>query len=405
MLDSGVRKALKAAAFVLYNAVIVCAIFATLEFSARWYVSAKRGRGREQAEEIIDRWSAFRTTSNFDRLGVHHNSQGFRRDTDVALAKPPGTKRIFVLGGSVAYGAETVYPEIDSRWKITNHETIDYFLQQRLTAAFPSTHWEVINAAVSGFQLHEDLARILSVLLRYQPDAVILLDGVNDLSELIRSGPDFDAYAQTALAAQFNDLTDPRGLPALETMLSTWLVRNSVLFRAIHDRAEHRAHLGYRRQRIAGRVAPGLRLADLSPSEEQRYLVIASQIGYYKHVVQQIHRILSVDAIDDLFVLQPTLRLSRKPLTEVETRLAEYDRSVAGKLEMYAYESLYPVMAAQLSEESRRERFHFLNLTGVFDPLTVQTFTDYCHLTPDGNRAIAEAIFESAGPWLRERPH
>ena len=388
------RKALKAAAFVLYNLVIVCAIFAVAEYSARWYISTKRGRGREQAEEIIDRWSAFRTTPNFDRVGVHHNPQGFRRDAPVSLEKPPGTTRIFLLGASVAYGAETIYPEIDAHWKINNRETIDYYLEQRLNATIPSTHWEVINAAVSGFQLHEDLARILSVLLRYKPDAVILLDGVNDLSQLIRSGPDYDPYAQTALSEQFNDLTDPHGLPALETMLSTWLVRNSVLFRALHDRAEHRAHLEYRRARIQGTISPGLKLADLSPLDQQRYQVIASQSGYYAHAVRQIHRILAADGIDDLFLLQPTLRLTRKPLTEVESRLAEYDRAVAGKLELYSYETLYPAIASQLSSDAPTEGYRFENLTTVFDQIPAQTFTDYCHLTPAGNHAIADAIFE-----------
>lgn len=388
------RPALKAAAFVLYNVVIVGLIFAVAEYSTRWYVSAKRGRGREQAEEIIDRWSAFRTSPNFDRIGVHHNPQGFRRDTSVSLEKPPGTRRIFLLGGSVAYGAETIYPEIDARWKISNHETIDYYLEQRLNATRPGTHWEVINAAVSGFQLHEDLARILSVLLRYKPDAVILLDGVNDLSQLIRSGPDYDPYAQTALAEQFNDLTDPHGLPSLATMLSTWLVRNSVLFRVLHDRAEHRAHRLYRRERIAGPVAPGLSLADLSPADQQRYRTIAAQADSYRHAVRQIHRILALDGIDDFFVLQPTLRLTRKPLTDVESRLADYDRSVAGKLELYTYESLYPAIAAQLTDDSRVEGYRFLNLIDVFDSESDQTFTDYCHLTPAGNRIIAEAIFE-----------
>lgn len=394
VLNSGVRPALKAAGFVLYNVVIIGLIFAVAEYSARWYVSAKRGRGREQAEEIIDRWSAFRTSPNFDRVGVHHNPQGFRRDTSVPLEKPPGTTRVFLLGASVAYGAETIYPEIDARWKISNHETIDYYLEQDLNATHPSTHWEVINAAVSGFQLHEDLARILSVLLRYKPDAVILLDGVNDLSQLIRSGPDYDPYAQTALAEQFNDLTDPHGLPSLATMLSTWLVRNSVLFRALHDRAEHRAHRRYRQERIAGPLAPGVNFDDLSPVDQQRYRTIAAQADSYRHAVRQIHRILALDGIDDLFVLQPTLRLSKKPLAEIETRLAEYDRSVAGKLELYAYESLYPAIAGQLTEDAPAEGYRFLNLIDVFDHESAQTFTDYCHLTPMGNRLIAEAIFE-----------
>jgi hypothetical protein len=119
-----VIKALKAGAFAVYLAFIVCLVFATAEYAARMYLSKTRGRGREQAEILIDRWAAFRLSPNYTRAGVHHNAQGFRRDQDVPVEKPANTVRIFLMGASTAYGAETVYPEIDARWKMSNHETI-----------------------------------------------------------------------------------------------------------------------------------------------------------------------------------------------------------------------------------------------------------------------------------------
>jgi len=388
-------KTLKTAAFAVYVALIVFAVLAAAEYATRFYLSRTRGRGREQAEILMDRWAAFRVTPNYTRAGVHHNAQGFRRDQDVALEKPINTVRIFLMGASTAYGAETVYPEIDPRWKISNRETIDAYLEERLNAAFPSRHWEVINAALSGSALHQELARLLSIVLRYRPDAVILMDGVNDLSRFAEANPNYDPYLNLPLLDEFNDLTDPHGLASLRTMLSIWLVRNSAMFRTLYDRAAHRAHLEYRRQRLAGGPVPAnLHFTDLAPDEQTRYQVVASQIGSYRHTVRQIHRILALDGIQDLFLLQPTLRLTRKPLVDREPVLAEYDRAVAGRVEFYAYQTLYPLIAKQLTEDAPAEGYQFLDLTSVFDALNDQTFTDYCHLTPAGNRAAADKIFE-----------
>jgi len=63
-------------------------------------------------------------------------------------------------------------------------------------------------------------------------------------------------------------------------------------------------------------------------------------------------------------------------------------------VEFYSYQTLYPLIAKQLTEDAPAEGYHFLDLTSVFDGLNVQTFTDYCHLTPAGNRVAADKIFE-----------
>lgn len=368
----------------------MCAAFAAAEYGVRAYVSGKHGRGREQADVIPDRWAAFRNSANYDRTGVHHNSQGFRRDSDISLDKPAGTVRIFLLGGSAAYGAETVYPEIDDHWRIDNHQTIDFFLEQKLNAMYPEKRWEVINAAVKGYRLHQDLARIQSVLLRYRPDAIVLIDGVNDMSGLIDAGPRYDPYAETPLGEEFEDLTNPHSFRSLRVMLATWLYRNSVLFRVLRDRAIGSVRMQYRERRQKAEPVP--EQFELTSDEQQRVTEIAGQIGYYRHAVRQIHRVLALDGIEDIFVLQPALRLTKKIFAGSEARLAEYDRAVAGRIEIAAYRELYPEIAKQLSED--RDGYRFLDFTHELDGMTTQAFTDYCHLTPDANRAIADRLFE-----------
>jgi hypothetical protein len=86
-----------------------------------------------------------------------HSAHGFRRDGLIELAKPEGTFRIFVLGGSALYGIGVQggdsYPAHPS---LANDETITFFLERdlnsRVRAAGFDVDVEVINAGVTAYQ-------------------------------------------------------------------------------------------------------------------------------------------------------------------------------------------------------------------------------------------------------------
>ena len=50
-----------------------------------------------------------------DTRGVTHNAQGFRRTEDVSATKPSGTYRVFLMGGSTAYGLRVTVSERTSQ--------------------------------------------------------------------------------------------------------------------------------------------------------------------------------------------------------------------------------------------------------------------------------------------------
>jgi len=95
---------------------------------------------------------------------VATNSQGLH-DRERALAKPPGTYRVAVLGDS--------YPEA---LQVDVERTFWRLLEQRLEAcAFRSAkHIDVINLGVSGFGTGQALRMLQTRGLAYQPDLVIL---------------------------------------------------------------------------------------------------------------------------------------------------------------------------------------------------------------------------------------
>lgn len=385
---------LRTAAFLLYTVLIVCAILAAAEYLARAYTSS-RHRGTAQSPLILDRWAAYRNNPAYQRPWLHHTSAGFRRDREVSVQKPANTVRVFLAGGSVAYGAGTLYPEIDNTFQISDHETIDYFLEQKLNAAFPDRRWEVINAAVRGYRLHQDLALILSTLLRYKPHFIVLLDGVNDMIGYLDESERGDPYTETQLREEFDLLTDPRSFRSLRVSFSTWLENNSALYQMLRERLLRQAFMRTREREMEARVVPAqVEWNDLSGADQKKYTTARAELASYLRVVHQIHEILQIDGVGHAFALQPHLLVTHKTLAGSEPRLLAYHRTVVGPLGIYGFETLYPELAARLASDSAEMKYRFLNLGPVFDGMKQQAFTDECHLTPDGDRAIADALFD-----------
>ena len=383
--------ALKIALVIFYNVAFVCGVFGLAEYVARRLT----GSPVNQIELKLDRWAGFRNNPAYHGNQVQLNEAGFRRDSNILPRKPADTIRIFLLGGSVAYGGETLYPEIDDTWKINNHETIDFDLEQRLNTAYRAKHWEVINAAVKGYLLNQDLALYLSAVQRYHPDYLILLDGVNDLYSLLRLPDTYDGYRQAGLGAEFDGLTSPVSM-SLPFVSSTWLLDRSSLYRLVRQSVSRRHQLHARKERIREAEAhPRPGLAGMTPDEQKQYRLAAAELGEYMRPVRQIHRLAAMDGTRTLFALQPHIAVTRKAFTSSESKVLEYWTKLDGPLYVYGFQNLYPRLSSELADGAQIDGYQFVDLTGAFDHVSAQAFTDYCHLTPAGNQALANALFAS----------
>ena len=253
----------------------------------------------------------------------------------------------------------------------------------------------MINAAVKGYFLNQDLALYLSVVQRYHPDYLVLLDGVNDLFATLRSPDTYDGYSQAGPFDEFDGLTSPASM-SLQLMSSTWLLDHSSLYRRIRERASRRNQLRARKEKMrAADAHPHAGLIGMTTDEQHRYTSAAAKMGGYMRPVRQIHALAAMEGTRTLFVLQPQIAVMRKPLMSVERRLLEYWSKIDGRLYVYGFQTLYPHLSSELSDRAQTQGYRFLDLTGVFDRMSVQTFTDYCHLTPAGDQAVTDAIFDS----------
>lgn len=117
--------------------------------------------------------------------GLCTNSAGFR-DVERTCAKPPGTRRVVVLGDSIAagYGVEDAA------------QCFVMLLEQRLNRSGPGS-FEALNLAVAGYQTMQEVETLRERGLAYAPDLVLVVFCVNDtrvagfdrfLAQLVRQG-------------------------------------------------------------------------------------------------------------------------------------------------------------------------------------------------------------------------
>ena len=133
---------------------------------------------------------------------------------------------------------------------------------------------------------------------------------------------------------------------------------------------------------------------------------------------------MRADQVNFLFVLQPMLHRQgwNKPLSERETLFAHGvappvytsgSSSVTTEpqefvdamllLQFFFDDYLSPRLAREVSEAG----YYYLDMNQAIEqvPASVEFYTDYCHMTPEGNRLIAQAIGEVllAAPRLNRK--
>jgi lysophospholipase L1-like esterase len=109
---------------------------------------------------------AYRSKDGLNR----HNALGYR-GKEIERAKPPGTYRILVLGGSTTY--ETGVPDYTK----SSTDQMELLLRER----FSEPRIEVVNAGCGGWNSWESLIDLEFRGLSLDPDLVVVYCGTNDV--------------------------------------------------------------------------------------------------------------------------------------------------------------------------------------------------------------------------------
>ena len=379
----------------LFVAILLTVVLLILQLAAYAYLRAFSGYdGQHLMQYEFDPYKNILPTRNYvDTRGIRHNSVGFRRSSEVAVAKPAGTIRIFLMGGSAAYGLGGLWPWIQKDFAvIKNEETIDAHLERRLSAAFPGRKIEVINAAITSTWTHHSLVYLYQSILKYEPDIILFLDGFNDFYWANPNHDQFQSYSYNLLARK---IEGPPTLNSLVTMNGWWMFRKFAL-----------AH-------VVGRAAREAKLIVTRGSSDRTPFDVPKRFADLQQVFprnagkvhERIGVLLKHEGVDAVFMLQPLLVLERDRATPSEIEKKMFDFNVNSYVPKYEefMKLATPWLAAQEQAMANRVGATFIDLTGIYKTTPGQMYTDYCHLTPLGNDVMAAAIVPRITPLIQAR--
>jgi lysophospholipase L1-like esterase len=345
----------------------------------------------QRAANEFDPYRIIRLNPKHRFGGTMHDAQGFRRSTDVVKAKPPGTIRIFLMGGSAAYGVAP--PPPFPPFTVTNEDTLDAHLERLLAARFPGRRIEVINAAVVGYRVHIHWIYLNQVLLDYDPDIVLFMDGHNDHYRASDAYNQFD-YDHLALER----LNEPSLRSALNAMLR-FAAEHSYAAAGLQSRLGRFLDASLTSRRLEAPWAEDMERRDDQLLEVYRRTARRT----WASIVRQNARLLQDRGVKAVVMLQPELLLAQsKPMTAEEEQLRTLERDLRPPGHEAYLNFVKPTTVALLHEALAGTDATFVDGTDPFGGVREQAYIDYCHLSGAGFAALARYLMPVLTPIVAD---
>jgi hypothetical protein len=333
------------------------------------------------------------------------NEQGFRDDEPVPLEKPKNEIRIFLLGGSTAFGQRS----------LSNQATLANFLETRLNERIAQQRrspekyrpvplpvykperekaltlppqlrdgqYRVINAAVPGYTSGNELAKLALQILPYNPDAILVLDGYADLmlpSERWATDiPHEEAFLNDALDHLGTHLTGR----LKQAIADTYLVKSIKYWLLPSQPSVSQLSLV-----VTERTQPLEQHLTTDANELER------RVLRYRDRLGQMVRLTTGANIPLIVALQPEVTgrpsgtLSSRERTVVNELGPIYKQRVQA-----GYAELTQVM--QNAQEAFPQNVKALNLYKLDEDLRQGAFDDAIHLTEEGNKVLTERFYRA----------
>ncbi|MEC4894147.1 MAG: SGNH/GDSL hydrolase family protein [Oscillatoria sp. PMC 1051.18] len=331
------------------------------------------------------------------------NEQGFRDEEPVPLEKPQGEMRIFLLGGSTAFG----------QWNKSNQATIAHKLEQRLNErvaqqrrspekyrpdALPfyrpervkalakppkirEGKYRVINAAVPGYTSGNELAQLALQILPYQPDLIIVLNGYGDLmlpsSEAETEIPKLEDFLNNAPGHFWAYLTQP---------FQNWL-RDTYLVKSV--------------QHWVLNPEPSLAQMSLVVTEDMKSLAehlpadeteLERRVARYFNHQKQMVRLSAGAGIPFVVAVQPEItgRPSDQLLPSESEIIQQLSPDYIQRVKQ-GYSQL--IETSEILEKAFPNNVKTMNFYNLYEDFPNLAFTDTVHLSEEANQEMAKSLY------------
>jgi hypothetical protein len=322
------------------------------------------------------------------------NNAGFREPKDISLEKPQDEFRIFLTGGSTAFGlgATGATAPAVGYYSIEYRETISHVMEMILntTAPIPGKRIRVYNTAVWGHAYQHNLIRYMTKLRLYQPDLVISLDGANEIPLISKLSKDWNYFHEAQYSAILRQIFSYDGF-GLASYLTLWLKNNTYLMTRLWVGRDTMQELTGALRHQVGNGSDREQIPDApEASVEERSRLADRNVGTVVRVVENYHSALQNDGVPHILALQPWLYLSKKPLHEKEKVVAQ----IGEKRHHYGIPSdkMYRLLVDSITSSAAQKGFVLVDFSDYFDDVPEWVFADWCHLTAGANYLIAKEL-------------
>jgi hypothetical protein len=329
------------------------------------------------------------------------NEQGFRDRDPLPLAKPSNEIRIFLLGGSTAFGygnssnEATISEQLEARLKqrvaqqksspqMYRGEALPTDEEQRKLALtkppkIKQGEYRAINAAVPGYASGNELAQLALQVLRYRPDLIIVLDGYPDLmlsgDKKAAEIPQIEQYFQS----------DPNDFRSYLNQLLQPLRDKSYLVTAIQDSL------------LVSKKEKNSLLLEEEPTNLAQYLPQTEEefklrLGRYLQNQKQMASLSAGARVPLIIAIQPEIT-GRDPsqLTPTEGTIT----SQLGREYILGVKENYGQLVAATQQLAKIFPYNVttVNLYNLSNNYPSPSFIDAIHLTDEANKMVAEQLY------------
>lgn len=332
------------------------------------------------------------------------NEQGFRDFKAVPETKPKDEIRVFVVGGSTAFGQMSLNNQTTFATKLENllnqrvaqqkaapqsfrPDPLPVYRPERLQALtlpipIREGKYRVINAAVPGYASGNELAQLALQIWAYAPDVIVVLDGYADLmlpsSQQEVNIPHLDTFA--------NNAPHHYGV-YLKQKMQEW-VNQAYLVKATNywllrpKQPVTRLSLA-----VTDQETPLVkRLAD-NPTE------LKSRTQRYKNNISQMARLTAPAQIPLIVALQPEITAKSKRSPTEEKLVKDELGSTYTQRVQAGYAEL--AKATQQVQQAFPTNVRSLNLYKLYENFPSQAFHDAVHLTDEANTVLADRLYKA----------
>jgi len=304
---------------------------------------------------------------NSDGKGYRTNNVFFRYAVDMDFKKKDNEYRVFVTGGSAAWGTG-----------VKQDKNLSSVAESLARNDFPEKVIRIISAGVGGYCSTQERIFIENWILGFSPDMVILFSGWNDTyygfsGENILLEQDFLGYRARAEGGEPGSPSSVRQeKPVFKNyFLKTHYYIDKALYKTRHEKKE-------------------VILAKILKRERPIESVIETLL-WNLHILSSLSQRYGFRLV---FVLQPSLFVTQKQLTPYERGLLDtYTNKYIG-FDSYNL-AAYSKIKAALATDSKVNNYEFYDGDDFISSVKDSLFIDYVHFGDRGYRILWQRIYDT----------